>query len=190
MKTRATFEVDEELSLSVTSGLDSVGISQWNAVAGQDNPFVCHQLLHALESEDCLGERTGWFPHHLLAHRGEHLVGAMPAYLKTNSYGEFVFDWAFADAYERHGLQYYPKLVCAVPFTPATGPRLLRIDDEGFPIQPYGVRDNPHSILDVADIVYVNPANTGFSRVLDPEIDRGQAGYPGAEEYRQQLGVG
>lgn len=130
METRASFEVDPGLSLSVTSSLEGVSAAQWNALAGDANPFVSHELLHALEAEDCLGERTGWFPHHVLVHRGDRLVGAMPAYLKTNSYGEFVFDWTFADAYERHGLDYYPKLVCAVPFTPATGPRLLSAPDE------------------------------------------------------------
>lgn len=84
-----------------------------------------YEFLHALETANCLGKSTGWFARHVLVERDGMLVGAMPMYIKTNSYGEFVFDWAFADAYERSGLKYYPKLVVAVPFTPATGPRLL-----------------------------------------------------------------
>jgi uncharacterized protein len=122
--------VDPDLTLSVVGSLDDIEPADWNALAGTLNPFVRHELLNALETEDCMGERTGWFPRHVLVHRGSKLVGAMPAYLKSNSYGEFVFDWAFADAYERSGLKYYPKLVCAVPFTPVTGPRLLTSPDE------------------------------------------------------------
>ena len=105
--------------------LGRVNAEQWNALAGPVNPFVRYEFLHALEIGGCLGKSTGWFPRHVLVERDGVLVGAMPMYIKTNSYGEFVFDWAFADAYERSGLQYYPKLVVAVPFTPATGPRLL-----------------------------------------------------------------
>ena len=118
-------DIDATFELSVVGGLDEVSAEDWNALAGDENPFVRYEHLHALETEDCVGERTGWFPRHILVHQNKQLVGAMPAYLKNNSYGEFVFDWAFADAYERAGLDYYPKLVCAVPFTPATGPRLL-----------------------------------------------------------------
>ncbi|NKC13071.1 MAG: GNAT family N-acetyltransferase [Gammaproteobacteria bacterium] len=116
--------------MSVVGAIDAVPAQDWNAAAGATNPFVRHELLKALETENCLGKRTGWFPRHLLVHRGERLVGATPAYIKTNSYGEFVFDWAFADAYQRAGLDYYPKLVAAVPFTPAPGPRLLVVPDE------------------------------------------------------------
>ena len=118
-------DIDATLDLSIVGSLDEVSAEDWNALAGDENPFVRYEHLHALETEGCVGERTGWFPRHVLVHQNGQLVGAMPAYLKNNSYGEFVFDWAFADAYERAGLDYYPKLVCAVPFTPATGPRLL-----------------------------------------------------------------
>ncbi len=115
--------------LSIIGGLDQVEAADWNKLAGVQNPFVRHEFLHALETGDCVGDTTGWYPRHALLERAGVLVGAMPMYVKTNSYGEFVFDWAFADAYERHGLKYYPKLVVAVPFTPATGPRLLLSDD-------------------------------------------------------------
>ena len=99
--------------------------AEWNALAGTGNPFVRHEFLAALEEYDCVGDRYGWSPRHVLLRRGDTLVGAMPMYMKGHSYGEFVFDWGWADAYERAGQRYYPKLVVAAPFTPATGPRLL-----------------------------------------------------------------
>jgi uncharacterized protein len=118
-------DLDAEFQLSIVGNLDQIQADRWNALAGRQNPFVRHEFLRALETGECVGDSTGWYPRHALLERDGELVGAMPMYIKTNSYGEFVFDWAFADAYERHGLSYYPKLVVAVPFTPATGPRLL-----------------------------------------------------------------
>lgn len=114
------------LQTEIVTELASIGRDEWNALLSDDNPFLRHEFLAALESEGCLGETVGWLPNHFIARDNEDkLVGAMPAYIKTNSFGEFVFDWSWASAYERAGLVYYPKLVCAVPFTPATGPRLL-----------------------------------------------------------------
>lgn len=85
-----------------------------------------HAFLNALETSGCVGAGTGWLPVHLsLTDAAGKLAGAMPLYLKSHSYGEFVFDWAWADAYRRHGLDYYPKLLTAAPFSPVTGPRLL-----------------------------------------------------------------
>jgi len=117
------------MHLSVTHSLENVAPPAWNRVAGTDNPFLRHEFLAALEASGCIAEARGWRPQHLLLHadgpgRGS-LLGAVPLYLKHHSYGEYVFDWAWADAYRRAGLEYYPKLVAAVPFTPATGPRLL-----------------------------------------------------------------
>jgi predicted N-acyltransferase len=106
----------------------SVNGAHWNALAGDANPFIQHDFLLALEQHDCL-EQWGWYPQHCLLYDEETLIGACPAYLKDNSYGEFVFDWAWADAYQKHGLEYYPKLVCSIPFTPAQGPRLLTKQD-------------------------------------------------------------
>jgi predicted N-acyltransferase len=95
-------------------------------VAGTNNPFLRHEFLSALERHACVGQRHGWLPRHLLAFDDSgRLTGAVPMYLKDNSYGEFVFDWSWADAYQRAGLSYYPKSVVAVPYTPATGPRIL-----------------------------------------------------------------
>jgi len=92
------------------------------------NPFLAYQFLYSLECTGCLGQHNGWYPRYFLLWEGDknkQLVGAMPAYLKTNSYGEFVFDWAWAESYERNNMAYYPKLVCSIPFTPCTGQRIL-----------------------------------------------------------------
>lgn len=112
--------------IEVLSEIAQVPAADWDACAGDSNPFVSHAFLHALEaSGSAVGDR-GWLPQHLVA-RGERgdIIGAVPLYLKSHSYGEYVFDWGWADAYERAGGRYYPKLQCAVPFTPVTGPRLL-----------------------------------------------------------------
>ena len=109
----------------IVGDLASVDATEWNRIAGDRNPFVRHEFLAALEAHGCACSQTGWSPCHVLLRRGDRLVGAVPMYAKSHSYGEFVFDWAWADAYARAGLQYYPKLVVSIPFTPAAGPRLL-----------------------------------------------------------------
>jgi len=117
------------MQLAVLDNLDEISPAGWNALAGDENPFVSHEFLVALERHQCVGLKAGWAPQHLVLREGSRLAGAVPMYLKNNSYGEFVFDWAWADAYQRAGLRYYPKLVVAVPYTPATGPRLLLADN-------------------------------------------------------------
>ncbi len=108
--------------------LDAVPAAQWDALAG-DNPTLAHAFLDCLHRSGCAAPRTGWAPRFPTLWEGERLVAAAPLYVKTHSYGEYVFDWAWADAHERHGLAYYPKLLCAVPFTPATGPRILAANE-------------------------------------------------------------
>ncbi len=108
----------------VVASLAGVDRDEWNALAGAQ-PFVRHEFLSALIDSGCAAAGNGWRPQFLLLRRGGALAGAMPLFAKTHSYGEYVFDWAWADAHERHGVEYYPKLVCAVPFTPVRGPRLL-----------------------------------------------------------------
>jgi hypothetical protein len=98
--------------------------AQWDELAG-DNPFLRHAFLNALQESGCACPATGWDARIVTAWEGERLVGAMPLYLKSHSWGEFVFDWAWAEAYQRSGLRYYPKLVNCVPFTPVAGPRIL-----------------------------------------------------------------
>jgi predicted N-acyltransferase len=107
------------------SSIDQLDAREWNALAAGGNPFVRHEFLAALEHTACVGAGSGWQPRYLALHDERGLAGAAPAYLKAHSYGEFVFDFAWAQAYERLGRRYYPKLSLAIPFTPATGPRLL-----------------------------------------------------------------
>jgi predicted N-acyltransferase len=110
--------------LRVLDTLGDVTPTQWDRLAG-DNPFLSHAFLHALHETGCACADTGWEPCYVTLWEGDRLAGAMPLYLKTHSYGEYVFDWSWAEAYHKHGLRYYPKLLSAVPFTPAAGPRLL-----------------------------------------------------------------
>ncbi len=110
----------------LASSIASVAAEEWDACAGAENPFVSHAFLKALEDSGSVGEGTGWRPLHLLLEdAGGRLIGAMPLYLKSHSWGEYVFDQSWADAWERAGGRYYPKLQASVPFTPVPGPRLL-----------------------------------------------------------------
>lgn len=122
----------EALTLRILDGIGAVSAGDWDACAGPDNPFVRHAFLKALEDSGSAAAATGWEPVHLGAFDGGgRLVGAVPMYAKSHSYGEYVFDHAWANAYERAGGRYYPKLQVSVPFTPVTGPRLLRRPDAG-----------------------------------------------------------
>lgn len=110
----------------ILNSIASVAAAQWNALNATGTPFLRHEFLGALELEGCVGEASGWLPHHLLLEdTAGRIQGAMPLYLKSHSWGEFVFDWSWAKAYTQAGLSYYPKLVSMTPFTPATGPRML-----------------------------------------------------------------
>jgi predicted N-acyltransferase len=111
-------------SVRVVESLADVDRDEWNALAGAQ-PFVRHEYLGALIETGCVGPKTGWLPQIVLLERSGALAGAMALFVKSHSYGEYVFDWAWADAHERHGIDYYPKLLCAVPFTPVQGARLL-----------------------------------------------------------------
>ncbi|GAB6043570.1 GNAT family N-acetyltransferase [Endothiovibrio diazotrophicus] len=113
------------LQVQIEPHIDAIPAEAWNALAGVDNPFLRHEFLAAMERHGCVGETFGWRPCHLAVWDGERLIGAMPLYEKENSYGEFVFDHAWAEAYRRLGMDYFPKLVSAIPYTPATGRRLL-----------------------------------------------------------------
>jgi len=104
--------------------LDAIASATWDALAG-GQPFLTHAFLSALHTAGCAIPRTGWKPRYLTAWREHALVGALPLYAKAHSYGEYVFDWGWAEAYRRHGRRYYPKLLAAIPFTPVPGPRLL-----------------------------------------------------------------
>lgn len=99
--------------------------AQWDALRKDDDPFLAHAFLAGLEEHGCIDPRYGWLAHHLGLYEGDRLVAAAPLYLKGNSHGEFIYDWAWADAAARGGIDYYPKLVCAAPYSPVSGARLL-----------------------------------------------------------------
>ena len=115
------------IRVECVNSLNSVRASDWNTLT-EGNPFISHDFLLNLETSKCL-EPHGWFPNHLILKKGSKLIAALPTYARNNSYGEFVFDWSWAEAYERAGRNYYPKLVSASPFSPVTGPRLLYNED-------------------------------------------------------------
>ena len=113
------------MDVEFIAAIDRVPAMDWDALHDGSYPFVRHAFLQALEVSGAVNAEKGWQPHHLIARHDGEIVAVMPLYLKTHSYGEYVFDWAWADAYQRYGRRYYPKLLSAIPFTPATGPRLL-----------------------------------------------------------------
>jgi predicted N-acyltransferase len=115
-------------------GIGRADEAAWRALEPPDFPFFDLEFLRALELSGSIGTSSGWSPVYLVCRDekdGGRIMGALCLYLKTDSYGEYIFDWEWARAYERHGLPYYPKLVAAVPFTPATGPKLLVRPDAG-----------------------------------------------------------
>lgn len=109
----------------VVDNFGAVSAAAWDRLDHEDNPFLSHAFLSALEESGSVCPEAGWHPQHLALYRGDELLAFAPTYIKTNSHGEFVFDWSWADAYRRNGLPYYPKLLTAVPYSPVTGPRLL-----------------------------------------------------------------
>ncbi|MGA7539450.1 MAG: GNAT family N-acetyltransferase [Steroidobacteraceae bacterium] len=121
----ATITARSGVRAKIHSSIDEIDPGQWNALAGAECPFLRHEFLAALEHTGCVGSGTGWEPCPLTLIDEQGLAAAAPAYVKMHSYGEFVFDFAWAQAYARYARRYYPKLTVAVPFTPATGPRLL-----------------------------------------------------------------
>jgi uncharacterized protein len=118
------------MRIEAVSTLANLSPTEWNALVADanGNVFLSYEYLHALHESGCATARTGWQPRYLIARDNDELVGALPLYLKAHSYGEYVFDWAWADAYKRAGGEYYPKLLSAIPFTPCSGTRALARD--------------------------------------------------------------
>ncbi|AGT10329.1 GNAT family N-acetyltransferase [Paracoccus aminophilus] len=119
-----------ELTVSVLSSISGITAAEWDGCGDGGNPFTSHRFLAALEASGSVGERNGWYASHLVARLDEVVVGVAPCYLKTNSQGEYIFDHGWAEAWQRAGGEYYPKLQAAVPFTPVTGPRLIARDPQ------------------------------------------------------------
>jgi len=117
-------ETPDDIQLELLTSLGDIEPAIWDSIVPTDYPFIRHHFLLGLETTGCTTAESGWQPcHAVLRERGE-IIAIMPMYLKSHSYGEYVFDWSWADAWQRSGLQYYPKLVTAIPFTPCTGPRI------------------------------------------------------------------
>ena len=118
-----------DISIELLTSINAIPADAWNALASSPladaTPLLSHAFFSALENSGSVGAGTGWNPRHLIVKQGDKVIGAMPLYLKSHSYGEYVFDWAWADAYQRSGLDYYPKLLSAIPFSPITSARLL-----------------------------------------------------------------
>ncbi|HYC54684.1 MAG TPA: GNAT family N-acetyltransferase [Candidatus Binatia bacterium] len=126
--------MSEELRIELLPSLDGIAVEDWNGLVGPDDPFCRYEFLDALETTGVVGRRTTWQPRHLTVWDGTRLIGAMPLYVRTDSYGEYIFDFGWAEGYARAGLRYYPKAVAAVPFTPVTGSRMLVAPDRSFEV--------------------------------------------------------
>ncbi|MDB2385961.1 GNAT family N-acetyltransferase [Shewanella sp.] len=113
-----------ELRVAYVDNITAIDPLCWDSLMADDNPFNRHAYLAALESSGCVDQQSGWIPHHLVVYERDVIVAVMPLYIKMHSYGEYIFDWAWAEAYDRHQIAYYPKLVSAIPFTPVTGRRV------------------------------------------------------------------
>jgi predicted N-acyltransferase len=151
------------LEVRLVQGIEQIDAGRWDACTGADQPFLSHAFLAALEASGSVSRRTGWLPLHLTVERQGELLGSAPMYLKSHSYGEYVFDWGWANAYERAGGSYYPKLQVAVPFTPVPGPRLLLR-----PGSPPELREAVvHGLLGAAEQLGVSSLHVTFC--TDPE---------------------
>ncbi|AXS82715.1 GNAT family N-acetyltransferase [Marinobacter sp. Arc7-DN-1] len=133
-----------DLTLETCDSITAIPAQEWQRLAGRTNPFLRYEFFQALEASACTSAATGWTPSHLVFRMAGKIVGIAPAFLKSHSMGEYIFDWAWANAYQRHGLDYYPKLLIAVPFTPSAGPRLLLDPDLRRQLRP----EQLHDLLD------------------------------------------
>ncbi len=168
----------DSLTVRIVDELAVVAAEAWDACAGPDNPFLCHTFLQALEESGSAARDTGWLPQHLLLEDAAgKLLGAVPMYLKSHSYGEYVFDHGWVSAYERAGGRYYPKLLAAVPFTPVTGPRLLLHPQAGAETADYLIA----AMIEVAQRRKVSSLHVNFP--LQAEWER-----LGAHGFQQRLG--
>ena len=157
-------EDSKALELCFHSSIAEIPAHEWNAISGTSDPFLRYEFLAALENHQCVGEQFGWFPYHLSVRDvNKSLVGLCPLYIKTNSYGEFVFDWSWASAYEQAGLRYYPKMVCSIPYNPVSGARLLAHDPS---IKSTMVRQ----IIKVAEKLEMSGMHWLFTTIEDTQI--------------------
>ena len=194
------------LELRVLDELSGISAADWNRLAG-DHPLLSHEFFHALHASGCASADSGWLPQFLTlweraapgaagarASAAPRLRAAMPLYLKSHSYGEYVFDWAWADAYQRHGLAYYPKLLAAIPFSPVSGPRLLAAGEAERALLMHAAlglaRDSESSSLHV---LFPQPAEAALMRAQGMMLRAGvqfhwsNPGYASFEDFLAQL---
>lgn len=189
--------MNDTLRAEIVGSIDAVDADSWNACAGPGNPFVRHGFLAALEQSGSAAAETGWLPRHaVLKDESGEIVAAAPLYVKSHSYGEYVFDWGWAEAYARAGGRYYPKLQCAVPFTPVTGPRLLsRHDHDGhrLALAEAMVRLGAQAGLSSLHVTFPTAAEAdlletdGFLRRLGCQYHWDNAGYGGFDDFLAAL---
>lgn len=163
------------MQLRALSAISEIAAAEWNGLVGADNPFLRHEFLHALERHGAVSRENGWVPYHLVLEDGDTLAAAAPAYIKGNSWGEFVFDFAWAHAYERNGLDYYPKLVIAVPYSPVNGPRMLLNADYPASGLRRTLADGARQIIDAMAISSVHclfPQGTDMQALEDAGYSR------------------
>jgi predicted N-acyltransferase len=163
----------EQATVRVVEHIRDIPAEAWDACTGGNNPFLSHAFLNALELSGCVRAETGWLPQHLVVEdEAGNVAACAPLYLKSHSQGEYVFDWGWADAFERAGGDYYPKLQSAVPFTPATGPRLLVRPD---------VSERYYDVLIAGMVEVTRRYNVSSLHVTFPPKDQwerfGQAGF-------------
>ena len=161
------------MQLRLHDALSDIDAPHWDALRPDGNPFVSHAFLSGLEAHGCLRADYGWQAQHLALYEGTRLVAAAPLYVKGNSHGEFVFDWAWAQAYARHGLAYYPKLLCAVPYSPVPGPRLLAGSGGDASGRQRLLRD---TLIEVAHSLGVSSVHVNFAREEDAAAFDGSDG--------------
>lgn len=122
------------MQIQSIASISEVPRNDWQQLARQQYPFLDYDFLHALEFSGSVGNGTGWIPHHFVIYDKQQLIAALPGYIKQHSQGEYVFDWAWADAYARSGIDYFPKLLSAIPFTPVCGPRFIQHPQASVPL--------------------------------------------------------
>jgi len=178
----------------IADNLGDVPAAKWNRLIGAEGPFTRYEFLRALETSGSVGGETGWQPGYLLVEERGELIGALPLYRKYHSYGEFVFDWAWARAYAQHGLAYYPKLVVGIPFTPATGPRLLIAPGADRHVVAAALIREIRSVADRDNLssihwLFTNPADTalleanGFKRRVGCQFHWRNDGYRDFDDF-------
>ena len=158
------------MDVSLSKTLAELDAAAWNSLSPPHFPFADFAHLVALERNGCVGPRAGWLPFAATARASGRLVGAMPFYLKNNSYGEFIFDHAWARAYEANGISYFPKLVVAVPFTPATGQKILTTDAHDAASLGLDVNDIRKALLEQAlTVAYATRCSSAHVLYVPPE---------------------